>query len=94
MSCGLSDGALFILDLLYTQRCLARNRGYNSEKLSKIYTRKFSSDFEDTIRELLGLYITQIPKGDIKYYISDIPLMSSALRAHDYPVTKGRVRPL
>jgi hypothetical protein len=95
MTCGLSEGALFILNILYTHKCLARNRSYNSEKLSSIFPKKFpSSDFEETIREILGLYITQIPKGDIKYYISDIRLTSVALRSHNYPVIKGRVRPL
>lgn len=95
MTCNLSEDALFLLNLLYTKRCLARDAGYNSEKLSKIYAKKFSSDFEDTIRELLNKgYITQIRKKDIKYYISDIKLTSVALGSHGYSVTKGRVRPL
>lgn len=95
MTCNLSEGALFILNILYTGKCLSRKRGYNSEKLSSIFPKKFpSSDFEETIREILGLYITQIPKGDIKYYISDIPKTIVALDKHGYTVTKGRVRPL
>lgn len=101
MTCGLSEGALFILNLLYQGRCLAKNEGYNSKKLSKIYSRRFSSDFKHTIKdfkhtikELLGDYITQIRKNDIKYYISNFKLMSFALTSHGYLVTKGRERPL
>jgi hypothetical protein len=95
MTCNLSEGALYILNILKTHHCLARNKSYNSEKLSSIFPKRFpSSDFEETIREILGLYITQIPKGDLKYYISDIPKTSVALEKHGYTFTKGRVRPL
>jgi hypothetical protein len=95
MTCNLSVGALYILNILKTDHCISSKRSYNSEKLSGIISKRFpSSDFEETIKEILGLYITQIPKGDLKYYISNIPKTSFALERHGYTFTKGRVRPL
>jgi hypothetical protein len=95
MTCGLSDDELFILNVLYSHKCLSFKRGKHSEQLKHIYIKKFSSDFEKAIRDLLNKeYITPIRKKELKYYISNIPLMSSALRAHGYSVTKGKVRPL
>ena len=93
MSCGLSDDELFILNRLYTKRCLSDKRGYNSEKLKHEYINKYSSDFKNAIKKLKK-YITPIRKTDIKYYISDIPAMSYALSSHGYSVTKGKKRPL
>ncbi len=95
MTCGLSDDELFILNVLYSHKCLASNRGKHSEQLKHIYMKKFSSDFEKAIKGLINKgYIAQIKKKELKYYISDIPLMSFALRTHGYSVTKGRVRRL
>ena len=57
--------------------------------------KKFSSRFENTIKNLLnGGYVAQIRKREVNYYISDIKLASFALGSHGYSVTKGRVRPL
>lgn len=95
MSCGLSDDELFILNLLYKKRCLAKDRGFHSKKLEDLYIKKFSSNFERAIKNLLNHgYIAPIKKQDLKYYISDMKKMSIALGSHGYSVTKGRVRPL
>lgn len=94
MSCGLSDDELFILNLLYTNRCLAKDRGFHSKKLEHLYIKKFSSNFKRAIKNLLKGYITPIKKQELKYYISDIKMMSFALDKHGYSVTKGRERPL
>jgi hypothetical protein len=95
MACGLSDDGLFILYVLYSGKCLAKNRGYHSKKLEHLYIKKFSSDFENSIKNLLKKgYIAPIKKQELKYYISDIKIMSIALGSHGYVVTKGRVRPL
>lgn len=95
MSCGLSDDKLFILDFLYKKRNLASNRGQHCKKLEDIFNRKFSqrSKFKKAIKTLLNKgYIAQIPKKEIKYYISDIKMTSFALRSHDYTVVNGRER--
>jgi len=95
MSCGLSDDQLFILNILYTQKCLAKNRSYHLNKLKGQYCKKYSSNFKKAIQKLLNDgYITPIRKTDIKYYISNIPAMSYALSSHGYSVTKGKKRPL
>ena len=97
MSCGLSDGELFILDFLYRNRNLASNRGQHCKKLEGIFNRKYSlkPKFEKAIKTLLNKgYITQIPKKNTKYYISDRKIAVIALKSHDYPVVNGRKRPL
>jgi hypothetical protein len=95
MTCGLSDAELFILNLLYKNRCLAKNRSFHSKKLEDLYMKRFSSNFERSIKNLLNKgYIAPIKKQELKYYISDIKIMSFALDKHGYSVTKGRVRPL
>jgi len=94
MSCGLSKDALYILNILYTNRCFASNRGYNSNKLSHICDKKLSSNFKNAIKELKNGYITPIRKKDLKYYISDIKIAIIAPNSHGYNVTKGRMRPL
>jgi hypothetical protein len=95
MTCGLSDDELFILNILYKNRCLAGNRSFHSKKLEDLYIKKFSSNFEKSIKNLLNHgYIAPIKKQDLKYYISDIKITSFALDRHGYSVTKGRVRPL
>jgi len=94
MCCTLSEGELFILDMLYEGRCLAQKRGKNSELIKRIYAKKpFSPDFEDAIKTLLNAgYITQIKKTDIKYYISDIPKATWALSAHGFDTSTGKIR--
>ncbi len=95
MSCGLSDDALLALNILYSNRCLKDNRGYNSKKLKRVLAKKISAKYEDVIKELLSHgYIAQIPKHDIKFFISDIPKAIYALDSHDFSVTKGKVRRL
>ena len=94
MCCQLSDEELFILDMLYQGRCLASNRGKNSEFIKKIYTKKrFSKDFDEAIHTLLNNgYITQIRKKDTKYYISNIPKTTAALSVHGFNTSLGKVR--
>lgn len=95
MPCGLSDDELFVLNILYSHKCLKSNAGYHSKKLEHIYIKKFSLKFDRAIKNLLNKgYIASISKKELKYYISDIPSMSFALRSHGYPVTKGKTRPL
>ncbi|KKG13077.1 hypothetical protein [Methanosarcina sp. 2.H.A.1B.4] len=97
MSCGLSEDERLILKILYTNRNLASNRGYNSKLLERVVEKKISSSYGDTIKKLKnGGYIAQINKKDLKYYIpsSSIPAVCSALDSHGFSVTKGRTRKL
>lgn len=95
MSCDLSDDALYILNILYTDRCFASNRGYHSKKLERILSRKTSSNHQNIIRELQnGGYITAIKKSELKYYISCMPKTVFALNSHGFSVTKGKTRKL
>jgi hypothetical protein len=82
--------------MLYQGRCLASNRGKNSEFIKKIYTKKqFSMDFNDAIHTLLNEgYITQIRKKDTKYYISNINKATAALSVHGFNTSLGKVRPI
>ena len=97
MSCGLSAGGLFILDVMYRGRNLALAAGLHSKKLKKLFNKKFSrtEKFESVIRILLNDgYITQIPKKEMKYYISNRKIAVYALGSHDYSVVRGKQRPL
>jgi hypothetical protein len=95
MPCDLSDDELFILNILYKRRNLRSDRGHHCKNLEGLYRKKFSSNFDDAIKNLLNKgYIAQIKKKEIKYYISNQKLMSFALNSHGYPVIKGKVRPL
>ncbi|MCL7411571.1 MAG: hypothetical protein M8350_07175 [Methanosarcinaceae archaeon] len=98
MSCRLSDGELFVLNYLCAKRNLSSKRGQHCKKIEGVFEIKYSQKikFEKVIKTFLnGGYISKIPKktGD-KYYISNIPITSFALRSHDYSVVNGRVRPL
>jgi hypothetical protein len=95
MSCGLSDGELFVLNYMYTKRNFASNKGQHCKKLEDIFNKKFSPrpKFEKAIKTLLNKgYITQIRKKEIKYYISNRKMTIIALGSHDYPVVIGRER--
>lgn len=95
MPCGLSDNELFILNILYKRRNLKSNRGHHCKNLELSHRKKFSLNFDDAIQNLLNKgYIAQIRKKEIKYYISDLKIMSFALKSHGYTVIKGKVRPL
>ncbi len=94
MSCGLGKEELWILNLLYTNRNFTPSSGYNSKKLERIYSRKFTK-IKPHIQALLNEgYISQIRKKDIKYYILDKTKASTALGSHGYNVTMGRERAL
>ena len=95
MTCGLGDEELFILNLLYKNRCLRSNRGYSSKKLADLFKKKFNKKIDDAIKRLKNeQYIGTIKKTPEKYYIGNIPKALHALGQHDFSVTKGRERPL
>ena len=94
MSCELPEETLFILKILYTGRCLSSNRGYHSEKLNKLYQKKYPHkghlSFKSAIQTLLNQgYITKIRKKKDKYYISDIKKANLALITHGYITNNG-----
>ena len=87
MSCGLSEEMLFIPNLLYKSRCFRPDSGYHSEKLGKIYGKKFPArgnlKLKDAIQHLQNEgYITTIKKKKVKYYISDMKRAIFALQEH------------
>jgi hypothetical protein len=93
MVCGLNDEELFILNLLYSKRCLASNAGYHSRKLAQLFRRKFNKSDEEYVKLLLNRgYLAAIGKSPVKYYIANIGDTAKALGAHGYNVTKGRTR--
>lgn len=95
MTCGLSDEELFILDLLYSNRNLRSNRGYHSDKLNKLFQKRFGEDTEYALRRLINAgYISKIGKSPPKYFIDNIPKAFFALGQHGYSVTPGRIRRL
>lgn len=95
MTCGLEEEELFILNLFYTKRCFKQSSGYHSEKLAKLFFRKFNKKFKRYIQNLLNKgFITAIGKSPEKYYISKIPDVTVALRTHGYNVVQGKERRL
>ncbi len=95
MACDLTNGELFILNVLYTNRCFKQSSGYNSKKLENIFVKGYTQDFEDAIKNLKNQgYITPIRKKDIKYFISDFKLTVAALTSHGYHTTQGKYRTL
>jgi len=91
LTCGLKEKELFILNILYTNRCLSRSRGFHSNKLDRLFKKKFNAKSKDTVKSLRNLgYIASVGKSPEKYYICDIPRAAQALRNHDYRVTRGR----
>jgi hypothetical protein len=95
MVCDLSNGELFILNVLYSNRNFKPDAGYNSKKLEWIFSKKYTQNFDKAIKNLKNLrYITPIKKKDEKYYISDFKKAVAALTAHGYDVTSGKERPL
>ena len=94
MSCELPEETLFILKILYKGRNLSSNRGYHSEKLNKLYQKKYPRrghlSFKDAIQKLLNEgYVTKIRKKEDKYYISDINKANQALSSHGYISNNG-----
>ncbi len=92
MSCELPIETLFILNLFYKNRNFGSDSGYHSEKLKKLYDRKFtdrgSLKFKKAINQLKNEgYITLIKKKEDKYYISDINKTVLALNNHGYNIT-------
>lgn len=89
MVCDLTEESLFILNILYKNRSVRSNRGYNSEKLKGLFNKKFSGrdhlSFKDSIKILKNSgYITVIKKKDDKFYISNIKDVVLALSYHGY----------
>ncbi|MDO8871195.1 MAG: hypothetical protein Q7V05_00480 [Methanoregula sp.] len=95
MVCDLTDGELFILNVLYTNRNFKQEAGYNSEKLKKNFSKKYNQNFDKAVKNLKNQgYITPIRKKDEKFYISDFKKAVAALAAHGFNVTTGSSRPL
>lgn len=87
MSYELSEELLFILTIFYKKRNFSSDKGYHSEKLNKIYGKKFPGRghlvLKDAIKQLQNEgYITTIKKKEDKYYISDIPKTVFVLQEH------------
>ena len=95
MTCDLGDEELFIINLLYSKRNFRSDAVYHSDKLNKLFRKKFNRDAKDVIKRLTNVgYISSIGKSPPKYYICDKPKAFSALDQHGYPVTQGRIRRL
>lgn len=98
MSCGLTEKSLFILQLLYKNRCFNSSAGYNSEKLYSLFHRKFEDrrpkkEFETAINNLQNDgYITIIKKNKPKYFISEMKKTFYVLDSHGYPLAGGTKR--
>lgn len=96
----ISEKEEFILNLLYKNRCLAKDRAYHSHKLEKLFTKKFNGkkakkDFEKAVQCLLNFgYITRVKKSPLKYYISDASEVIILLQKRGYRVTRGGSGPL
>jgi hypothetical protein len=92
MVCTLETDELFILNVLYINRCVRSNRSFNLGQIAKQFRAKFNKGPEDTARGLQRKgYIALIPKKDVKYYISDLPMACHALNQHGYNATEGRI---
>lgn len=95
MSCDLSDDDLFILNILYVNRCFSSSSEYNSKLLKKRFDKRGIGVFDETIKILLNEgYIATVPKKDEKYYISDRKKAIFALKSHGFNVTTGKIRRL
>ena len=46
MSCGLSYGALLVLEKLYRDHCFGKDKGYHCKKLERIISEKTDSKFD------------------------------------------------
>ena len=70
MSCGLSEDDIDVLYTLYHRRSVRSNHSMNSKLLKKIYDRRHIA-VANILKKLSNEgYITKLPKGDSKYYIS------------------------
>ncbi len=50
MTCNLGEEELFILNLLYSKRNLRPDAGYHSDKLNKLFKKKFAKDVKDALK--------------------------------------------
>ena len=48
----MGDEELFIINLLYSKRNFKSDAGYHSDKLNKLFRKKFSKDAKDVIKRL------------------------------------------
>jgi hypothetical protein len=94
MVCGLDEGELFILNALYGDQCVNKNRSFNLGVIADQFRARFKESPENVASRLKGKgYITAIPKRAIKYYISDICRTVYAINSHGGNATKGRILP-
>ncbi len=94
MTCGLGGAELFILNALYGDQCVNKNRSFNLGVIAKQFRDKFGESPEDVAKELQKKgYITAVPKKDVKYYISDMHRAVDAINLHGGNATEGRILP-
>jgi hypothetical protein len=68
MTCGLIDPELDILNILYGQRCLGRNRSFNLGTIAKKFRAKHNADPNEVAKDLENKkYLGSVPKNAIKY---------------------------
>jgi len=92
MVCNLTEEELYILNVLYANRCVRKNRSYNLGKISKAFIKKFNENPNDVAKNLINLgYLAEIRKKEIKYYISNMEITCYALNQHGYNATEGRI---
>ena len=91
MTCGLADGELFILNVLYVNRCFTDKASFNLGIIASAFRAKFDVDPGDSAKDLMSKgYISQKRKKDIKYYISDMSITGFALGQHNFNVPPSR----
>ena len=66
MTCDLGDEELFIINLLYSKRNFKSDAGYHSDKLNKLFRKKFSKDAKD---EKVPLNITFVTNQKHSRYL-------------------------
>lgn len=92
MVCNLEKDELFILNVLYINRCVRSNRSFNLGQIAKQSRAKFNEDPEDAAKGLQRkCYIAPVPKNDTKYYISDLPMACYEFNQHGYNAIEGRI---
>ena len=91
MSCGLSDDEIDVLYFLYHKRSVRSDRTTNSKLLKKIFDRRHIA-VADVLKKLSNEgYITKIPKGDPKYYISNLSKTIRTLNLHGKETNLGKI---
>jgi hypothetical protein len=94
MTCDLSIDEIEFLYVLYSRHCIKSNRSMNLKLLKKIFEQR-NFDIKKIVKTLSnGGYITEVPKSDSKYYISNFKKAVHALSEHGKDTTLGKTRHL